>query len=119
MLFTKRKIELNFVPKILNIPINRKETVRFLGVLVDEKLTWNQHISAIKSKMSRYVGIMYTLKAILRFSARKNIFHSFVQSHLNYCSLVWGLSAKSKIETLSSEQKKAIRALMPCYYITL
>ena len=67
--------------------------------------------------MSRYVGILYKLKNILPFSARKNIFYSFVQSHLNYCSLIWGLSPKSYIEPLFAEQKKAIRALMPGYNI--
>ena len=46
-------------------------------------------------------------------SARINIFHSFVQSHLNYCSLVWGLGPKACIEPLFAEQKKAMRALMP------
>ena len=65
--------------------------------------------------MSRYVGILYKLKKILPLSARKNIFHSFVQSHLNYCSLVWGLGSKSNIEPLFLEQKKAIRALMPSF----
>ena len=45
--------------------------------------------------------------------ALKNIFHSFVQSHLNYCSLVWGLSPKADLEPLFAEQKKAIRSLMP------
>ena len=55
------------------------------------------------------------MKKILPLSARKNIFHSFVQSHLNYCSLVWGLGAKSSIEPLFNEQKKAIRTLMPGY----
>ena len=67
--------------------------------------------------MSRYVGILNKLKNILPFSARKNIFHSFVQSHLNYCSLVWGLGPKVCIEPLFAEQKKAIRALMPGYNI--
>ena len=67
--------------------------------------------------MSRYVGILYKLKNILPLSARKNIFHSFVQSHLNYCSLVWGLSPKACIEPLFAEQKKTIRALMPGHNI--
>ena len=46
-----------------------------------------------------------------------DIFHSFVQSHLNYCSFVWGLAPKACIEPLFAEQKKALRALMPGYNI--
>ena len=78
-----------------------------IGVIINEQLTWNQHILAIKAKMSRYVGILYKL-FFLPFSARKKIFHSFVQSHLNYCSLVWGLSTKACVEPLFAEQKKTI-----------
>ena len=117
MIFTnKRKIDFtNFAPKLGNIPIERKNVARFLGVLIDEKLTWKHHITAIKTKMSRYIGILYKLKHILPLSARINVFHSLVQSHLNYCSLVWGLSCKSNIETLFVTQKKAMRAIMPGY----
>lgn len=50
----------SFTPKFNNIPIERKTVARFLGVLIDEKLTWSAHIAAIKTKMSRYIGTMYT-----------------------------------------------------------
>jgi hypothetical protein len=36
-----------------------------------------------------------------------------VQSHLNYCSLVWGFTCKSKIDTLFSKQKSGLRAVIP------
>ncbi len=63
--------------------------------------------------MSRYIGIMYRLNKLLPEKAMVKIFHSFIQSHLNYCSLVWGFSSKSKIESLFCTQKKAIRSIMP------
>ena len=58
---------------------------------------------------------MYKLKKLLPLHARLQIFHSFVQSHINYCSLVWGFSCKSNIETLFSKQKKGMRAVIPGY----
>ena len=36
-----------------------------------------------------------------------------VQSHLNYCSLVWGFASKTHIESLFRCQKKGIRSIMP------
>ena len=104
-----------FQPKINNIPIAMKQTARFLGVLVDNKLKWKQHVHAVRNKMSRYLGIMYKLRHVLPQPARLTIFHSFVQSHLNYCALVWGFSAKSNIESLFRTQKKSIRATMTGY----
>ena len=102
-----------FVPKMNNIPIEHKHVAKFLGVLVDDKLTWKHHITAIKSKMSRYVGIMYRLRQTIPLTARLTIYNSLVHSHLNYCSLVWGASCKSNIDTLFTTQKKAVRGVMP------
>ena len=65
--------------------------------------------------MSRYIGIMYKLKQFLPLKTRIQIFHSFVQSHINYCSLVWGFSAKSYIEILFRAQKRGMRAVIPGY----
>ncbi len=73
------------------------------------------HIATIKTKMARYVGIMYRLKRYLPLKARLQIFHSFVQSHLNYCSLLWGFAAKSHIEDIFRKQKMGLRAIMPGY----
>ena len=98
---------------ILDKYIERKQEARFLGVIVDESLNWSKHIKTIESKMSRYVGIMYKLKNKLPLQVRLQIYHSFVQSHINYCPLVWGFSCKSNIEVLFSKQKKGIRAIMP------
>ena len=117
MIFTrKRKLDTNtFIPKIANIPIERKTVARFLGVLIDDKLSWTHHIAALKTKMSRYIGIAYKLRNIIPLTARKNIFNSQVQSHLNYCSLVWGSSSKSNVESVFTTQKKAMRSIMPGY----
>ena len=82
---------------------------------MDEKLTWQKHISTVHTKMSRYIGIMYKLKSILPLNARIVIYHSFVQSHVNFCSLVWGFSAKSNIDKIFRSQKKGMRAIIPGY----
>ena len=93
--------------------IEQKHESRFLGVIMDDKLKWSQHITSVQSKMSRYVGIMYKIKKYLPLNARIQIFHSFVQSHVHYCSLVWGFSSKSYIETLFAKQKKGLCGVIP------
>ena len=115
MIFSKRKIDTMGDIIINNTKIERKSESRFLGVIVDDKLCWAQHIKAMKTKMSRYVGIMYRIRSLLPIKARLQIFHSFVQSHLNFCPLVWGFAAKNHIESLFSSQKKGLRAAMPGY----
>ncbi len=76
---------------------------------------WSKHISAVRVKMARYMGIMYKLKRHLPLQVRLQLFHSFIQSHLNYCSLVWGFAKKAHIESLFSKQKQGVRMVMPGY----
>ena len=113
MIFSRsRLIDLPSPLIICETAIERKHEARFLGVIIDESLNWSRHIQTVLSKMSRYIGIMYKIKKYLPLKARIQIYHSFVQSHLNYCSLVWGFTCKSNIETLFSRQKKGLRAVI-------
>ena len=86
---------------------------KFLGVIIDESLNWSQHVKTVQSKMARYVGILYKIKKYLPLEARLQIYHSLIQSHVNYCSLVWGFSSKSIIETIFVKQKKGLRGVIP------
>ena len=52
MLFSRQNIELPDEFKILNKKIYRVKEVRFLGVIVDEKLNWSAHIKTLKSPMT-------------------------------------------------------------------
>ena len=116
MIFSRARLNLDrFTISIDNTVIERKTHARFLGVIVDEKLSWVEHIKAIKAKMARYIGVMYKLKRLLPVSARLQVFQSLVQSHLNFCSLVWGFASKSHIESLFIKQKQAMRTVMSGY----
>ena len=102
-------------PTMNNRPIERKYVAKFLGVLVDSRLQWTHHIKSLSTKMSRNCGILYKMKGILPQKAMLTLYHSFIQSHLNYCSLIWGLGSKNSLKSLFTCQKKAIRALIPGY----
>ena len=106
---TEKKLPVPFL--ISSKKIEHTDEARFLGVIVDENLTWAKHISTLRTKMARYIGIMYKLKRMLPLKTRIQIYQSFVQSHINYCSLVWGFCAKSHIETIFRAQKRACEPL--------
>ena len=113
MIFSRSKVDLPSPLKILQVPIDREVEARFLGVIMDESLNWSRHVKTVLSKMSRYVGIMYKIKKLLPLKVRLQIYHSFIQSHINYCSLVWGFCCKSNIDKIFSKQKKGMRAVIP------
>ena len=115
MIFTRNKLfrQHDFNINISNIEIKRTTESKFLGIIINENVNWNSHVAAVRQKMSRYIGVMYRLKSILPLSARLNIYHSLVQSHINYCSLIWGFTTKSNIESIFAIQKKGLRTVIP------
>ena len=116
MVFSRQRIDLDNVEIFMaGTKIERKTEARFLGVIMDDKLTWASHIKAVRIKMARYIGIMYKIKGQLPMKVRIQLYHSFVQSHLNFCSLVWGFTSKTHIDSLFRSQKQGIRAIMPGY----
>ena len=112
MIFTNRhKIKKDLDLTLNGTKIEYTERERFLGVIVDSNMSWSAHINLLSAKISRNAGIIYSLKGIVPQSILKNLYDSFVQSHLNYCTSVWGLGSKSSLQPLFIAQKKAIRAM--------
>ena len=116
MIFSNKKLGTENLDLTINsIPIDSQETARFLGVLVDNKLSWKKHIAALSKKLNQNVGILIKVKGIFPLHVLKTLYHSFIQSHLNYCSLVWGHGCKSSLNSIFVAQKKAVRVIAPGY----
>ena len=118
MIFTnRRKINREMDLFLNGVKIEYSECERFLGVMMDSNLSWTKHINLLSAKISRNAGIIYKLKGKVPQSVLKNLYDSFIQSHLNYCSSVWGLGSKSSLQSLFRAQKKSVRAIDNKYNI--
>jgi hypothetical protein len=97
--------------QIRGISINRVHTVKFLGLYVDDRLTFCDHIQNVRSKLNRTIGIMYKLSPYLSETSLKIIYFSLFYSHLSYGITVWGFSTKSSLNKIVTAQRKAIRVI--------
>ena len=91
--------------------IKREYQLKFLGVILDENMTWKKHIELIENKISKNIGIMYKVKLLLNQNCLKNIYFSFIHSYINYSNLVWASTNRSKLDKLYKKQKHAIRII--------
>ena len=64
--------------KINKKATNEKESIKYLGVLVDSSLCWKYQISNLTKKISRASGIMYTLRPFLPLNVMKNVYYSLI-----------------------------------------
>ena len=91
-----------------NIVIERQKVSKFLGVLIDEKLSWKQHINDVSTKISKSIGILFKFRGIVKQPLLKQLYLSFIHYiHLNYVNTAWESTYKSKLEGLYGNQKHA------------
>ena len=101
------------LPKLIidTCEIKRETSIKFLGVLLDENLTWKPHIEIIKNKISKNIGIMYKARCVLNTNCLKQLYFSFIHSYINYANVAWGSTHKSKLMALYRQQKHASRLI--------
>ena len=115
MLFqTSKQNTSRFIPelKIGNAKIERVKDFNFLGLLINENLSWKPHVDRISNKISKYIGVLNRLKRYLPIHILRMLYFSLIQSNLNYSLLAWGFNC-SRLKIL---QKKAIRVICNSKY---
>ena len=93
---------------INNLPIKRTKTFNFLGIVINEFLTWNDHITYISQKINPVVGLINRLKHQLPTVILKMIYNSLILSRLHYGNILWGNNPGSLIRL----NKRALRAIV-------
>ena len=89
-----------------NISLERVTFTKFLGVIIDEKLSFTGHISYIKNKISKAMGIIIESRKYLNKKSLVNLYHSFVFPYLTYCIEIWGSASDIHLDALIKSQKK-------------
>ena len=90
---------------INNISIPRVDNARFLGVNIDQFLTWETHISSVSSKLAKSIGILSRLSYLLPIHIRTSLYYTMVHPYLSYCSIIWASNYPARLKTLEMLQK--------------
>ena len=93
--------------------IERVTNFNFLGLKLNEKMSWKPHVDMISNKVSKYIGVLNRLKRQLPGFILKTIYISIIQSNLNYSITAWGFNCGR----LKRIQKKAIRIVCDSKYL--
>ena len=92
-------------------PLENVSQIKFLGVTVDNKLSWKLHIDNICKTISRNIGIINKLKFYLPQSTLFMLYSSLILPYLNYGVLAWGNSHLTSLNRLLLLQKKSLRII--------
>ena len=93
-------------------PIERVKEFNFLGLTIDEHLSWTPHIQKISNKISRTIAIMCRLKRFLPTRILKLMYTSLILPYIQFSILTWGF----RIGRIEKLQKRAIRTIANSKY---
>ena len=75
--------------KIDNIELENTSTVKLLGIIIDRKLNFKEHLEGTIKEASRKVNVLSRITPYMNLSKRRLLMNSFFTSQFNYCPLVW------------------------------
>ena len=87
--------------KLKNFEIKRTTSIKFFAIMVDENLTWSDHIHILENKLSKNIGLLYLGK-----NTMPTLYFSFFHSYLNYGNIARASTTKSKLRKIASQQRQ-------------
>ena len=91
--------------------LKKVDKVKFLGVIIDERLTWEPQIDYIKEKLISSIVVIKRIRKFIPESQYIKIYNALFKSHLSYCISCWGGISRYKLEKLFAVQKRCVRLL--------
>ena len=109
MLFTHSHVDRNaVVVRLGNKTITQVNSIKFLGIHLDDRLNYNDQTCVLSKKLSRVIGIMFKLSAFVPAYIIRTIYFSLFYFHLIYGITVWGGCRVSNINKIIKLHKRAI-----------
>lgn len=110
------KVNETIVDKSLNVTINghcieRTHVIKFLGLLVDDKLSWSNHIDMLTLKINKLCGWFYKIRDIIPPACRRMVYYAYVHSILMYGIEIYGNAAASRLKPLQIACNRILRIL--------
>lgn len=101
--------DLNIV--IDNETIKRVRTFKYLGLVLDENLTFDKHVDHVKKMIHPFIPLMWRKGKYIPTNKRKQLYFAYVQSHLVYMLPIYSQGNKTKMAELQTIQNRCVKAV--------
>ena len=108
---TKNKLQLTESLAINGETIGMVKDTKFLGMIIDDTLSWKEHIKYICGKIARGTGIICKCRKYFKEATLVTMYYSFVYPYLCYCINIWGNTYDSYLDPLIKLQKRIVRLI--------
>ena len=89
--------------------LSRTKTYEYLGIIVDEKFLWADHIDRVCMKLSQAAGVIYKVRNLLSKNALMLLYHSLVGQKLRYGLICWATASNFLLNKINVLHDKIVR----------
>ena len=108
MVFTRKKFSHQLDIRIDGHHIDEVHKTKFLGVFIDNKLNWKDHVSYLIGKISKGIGMVIKARQYFIKNGLIVLYYSFIYPYLIYCNHIWGCTYKNYPKKIVTLQNKIV-----------
>ena len=118
MIFRPRQKTLSITKQIIkeNNALGQVDNIKFLGVYIDQHLTWKTHVNFFAAKISKSVRLLYKAKCYLPSKSLLTLYYALIYPYLTYCNLIWASTYVTNMQRIYLLQKRAVRVISKADY---
>ena len=91
--------------------LTRQDCTKYLGVLVDRHLQWDQQCLSVKKKINFGTCLINRAKDGLPEEMRVNLYRAFIEPHIDFCAPVWSATTETNVKLIESAQRNTLKAM--------
>ena len=107
----RRRTQINGIT-INGTELNQVAQCHFLGLIIDQTLSWKPHVQATCRKLAKSIGILRKISNKLSKALMLQLYNSFVLPYIQYGITLWGASSNASIDSIYVMQKKALKVAL-------
>ncbi|KOB75896.1 Uncharacterized protein OBRU01_06467, partial [Operophtera brumata] len=89
-------------------PLTRTHTIKYLGVHIDENLSFKTHIVSLSGRIRKVIHVMRNLRFVACVDTLRLVYYALCQSLIVYCVTCWGCAGKSFIIQAERAQRSVL-----------
>ena len=102
--------------RIDSYTIEHVHMAKYLGIIIDDKMSWKDHIDCIYLKIKWNIGTMKRVRRDIPTECLISLYRTLVQPYIRYFNMTWGGSNTSLLDTFQTLQNRAARVLANVKY---
>ena len=113
---SQRKLNHSFSLSFGGQPLIQSNATKFLGVYLDEHLTWKYHINFVCKQIAKSIGILSRTRFYLSCKTKLMLYYTLIYPYITYCNSTWSSTYVSNLHRIHYLQKRAVRAITNSEY---